>query len=247
MKKTLTIITLLAGAVSGYSQGNITFSLYSGTFRQAVYNTQAAIGNLSVSYAGSTVTEMVGSSPAAVTTAETPVGTTAYTAGSGLSGTGYSVELLVGPAGISTASGTVQESGSPVGLLPFGGLGNVGGVPVTFYTGPARKIGFASSAVNFTTPATSYFAAGDTVSVAIAAWNNEGGTVLSLATAVADKVPWGISPVEQTTTGLTTGTGSPIALPTSLESFSLGVATPEPSTIALGVMGASALLFRRRK
>jgi hypothetical protein len=43
------------------------------------------------------------------------------------------------------------------------------------------------------------------------------------------------------------GKGAPSILPAGLESFSLTAAVPEPSTIALGVMGASALLFRRKK
>jgi hypothetical protein len=40
-------------------------------------------------------------------------------------------------------------------------------------------------------------------------------------------------------------------MPTSIESFSLGVDTippvPEPSTIGLGLFGVSAFLLRRRK
>jgi hypothetical protein len=48
-------------------------------------------------------------------------------------------------------------------------------------------------------------------------------------------------------TGLyVSGAGTPPPLE-GLESFSLTTAVPEPSTIALGVIGASTLLFRRRK
>jgi hypothetical protein len=240
MKKTLTIITLLAGAVSGYSQGQIIFNVYQTSDRQAIYNTQAGSA-YAVTYGGYTVMETVGSSPTTLTTAESPAGTTAYAVGSALSGTGYSAELLIGPAGITSLTGTAQG----LGLLPFGGTNSTGGVVANFYTGNARHIGFINAGGTIALPTASYYANGATVSVAVAAWNNEGGTVTTLAAAQEAKDPWGISPVAQVA-GLTTG-ASPGATLAGLESFSLGTSTPEPSTIALGVMGASALLFRRRK
>jgi hypothetical protein len=245
MKKTLTAITLLAGAVSGYSQGAISFNAYAGGStgcKIALYNTSIG-GTYAVSYGGFSVTEVLGNSAQAH---ENPPGLQTYT-GAPLSGTGYSAELLVGPAGISTPGGTVGG----VGLLPFGGAGEVGGSPATFKTG-AATVGFISAAEGVTLPTQSYFTVGDSVSVAIAAWNNEGGTVTTLAAAQAADLntpgsdPWGISNVAQTG-ALTAPPATGVALPTTLESFSLGVSTPEPSTIALGVMGASALLFRRRK
>jgi len=238
MKKTLTIITLLAGAVSGYSQGEIAFNVYQAADRQAVYNTQL-LSSTPVSYGGYTVLETMGSSTVAQTTAESPAGTTVYAVGSALSGTGYSAELLVGPAGSSLSA-----------MIPFGGATNGGatdGVVVGFFTGNARHLGFVNSTATFSLPTQgSTYAAGATVSVALAAWNNKGGADATLAAAQKDPTgQWGISDVAQLA-GLA-ASPSPGSTITGIQSFSLGSPIPEPSTIALGVMGASTLLFRRRK
>jgi hypothetical protein len=243
MKKTLTVISLLAGAVSGYSQGAIAFNEYTTTLRQAVYNLQpAAYNNTTVTYGNYTVSETLGSSTAAIQTKETPPGTTAYQAGTALSGSAFSAELLVGPAGITSISGTAGG----VGLLPWGGSNGIPASVAGFKTG-ANSIGMISSSAGVTLPTETYYAVGDTVSVAIAAWNNENGTITSLLAAQQGGTPWGIGNVVQATGGLTGPPNAAEPLPAGLESFSLGVTTPEPSTIALGVMGVSALLFRRRK
>lgn len=97
----------------------------------------------------------------------------------------------------------------------------------------------------------------DNANVAVAAWYNGGGLYTTLAEAQAAGVPWGTSPVV-----VIGGLGEPASVETSgightspattatepygLVSFSL-TATPEPSTIALGVMGVGAFLARRRK
>ena len=93
--------------------------------------------------------------------------------------------------------------------------------------------------------------------VALAAWYNGGGLYTTLAEAQAAGVPTGESPVV-----IIGGLGEPASVenaglggshtpslpaePYGLTSFSL-VSTPEPSTIALGVMGVGAFLARRRK
>jgi hypothetical protein len=93
--------------------------------------------------------------------------------------------------------------------------------------------------------------------IAVAAWYNGGGLYTTLAAAQAANVPWGVSPVV-----ILTGLGEPASVETSdvghntpltqptepygISSFSL-TSTPEPSTIALGVMGIGAFLARRRK
>jgi len=244
MKKTLTVIALLAGAVSGYSQGEILFNFYNsavGQVRQSIWNTQsAAASTYAVTYGGKTVNEEVGSTSAGP---ENPKGTTVY-AGTGLSGSGYDIQLLAGPAGIATVGGTSSQNGANnVGLAPVSSIFN-------FKTSVALSGYQSGSQTTVTLPTQSYFSGGDQVSLAVAAWNNEGGTVTTLAAAVAGGTPWGISPVVQSTFagGLPVPNSPSLPLPTTLEGFSLGVvATPEPSTIALGVMGASALLFRRRK
>jgi len=96
--------------------------------------------------------------------------------------------------------------------------------------------------------------------VAVACWYNAGGTINSLAAASSAHVPYGIS-LPMTLAGLGedssdetafTGTQTPGTLPpamSKLTSFSLvGTFTvPEPSMIALGVMGVCAFLARRKK
>jgi len=96
--------------------------------------------------------------------------------------------------------------------------------------------------------------------IALYAWYNGGVAPTSLTGAqltaqlAADQnpataAPWGASPTDNL--GSLGGVGGPPAATTGdmigLESFSLIVPTPEPSTIALGVIGASTSLFRRRK
>jgi len=82
------------------------------------------------------------------------------------------------------------------------------------------------------------------------AWYNDGGT-LSYAQALAAGDPVGTSAVATLTdTGGNNLQGGPSItapnLPAGLTSFTVSP-TPEPSTIALGVMGASAFLLRLRR
>jgi hypothetical protein len=91
---------------------------------------------------------------------------------------------------------------------------------------------------------------GTQVYVEIAAWYigaNSGGPT-SYAAAITDGDLHGTDLPSTATVGIAVAP-SPLnnlgAL--GLQSFDLIPAVPEPSTIALGVMGASALLFRRRK
>jgi len=98
--------------------------------------------------------------------------------------------------------------------------------------------------------------------VAVACWYNNGGLIGSLAAASKAGVPYGISlPFVMTglgediadETAFANGNQQPGTLTpamSGLTSFSLigsVVSVPEPSTIALGVLGACAFLARRRK
>jgi hypothetical protein len=89
------------------------------------------------------------------------------------------------------------------------------------------------------------------VTFALYVWYN-GGAGLTLAQALAAGDPWGVSsPVNINNLGgtlLDGNLGPPLVYPDleGLESFSLSV-VPEPATIALGIIGASTFLFRRRK
>jgi len=89
--------------------------------------------------------------------------------------------------------------------------------------------------------------AGAAATIQVYAWYNNGGTITSYSAAQAANVPTGFSATVSAVTG---GPGSPPATPSSyaFPNFSVtGSAVPEPSTIALGVMGASAFLMRLRK
>lgn len=93
--------------------------------------------------------------------------------------------------------------------------------------------------------------------VGLAAWYNAGGLYTTLAQAQTAGAPWGESGVV-----LIGGLGEPASVntaahvnnnqpstpaePYGINSFSLA-STPEPSTIALGLMGVGAFLARRRK
>lgn len=85
-------------------------------------------------------------------------------------------------------------------------------------------------------------AAGANATLTVKAWEASGGATYAAALAAGKKT--GSSDPVTVATG---GAGSPPSLPaalTGLKSFSL---VPEPSTIALGALGAAVLLFRRRK
>jgi hypothetical protein len=92
---------------------------------------------------------------------------------------------------------------------------------------------------------------GQAATVQLYAWYNDNGTYTSYSAAQTAGVPTGFSAVANTTTGGpgTSGpAGTPTALPNGLGNITLTpTASPEPSTIALGVMGASAFLLRLRK
>lgn len=240
MKKTLTITALLIGAVSGYSQGQMNFTGYNsgnpGSYQIFNVNTINADNNTTVTYGGYTVSEEQGNTSAASgpSSKENPKGSTVYS-GTALAGTGFSAQLLA-------AAGT----GDPLSeLSPLTGTGGGNTGILNFYTATAAA-GFITGSSTTSIPGTSTGAPGATI--AIAAWNNEGGTVTSLAMAESLGDPWGISALANITTTFTPTTPAALSTASDLNlSFCLGNEIPEPSTIALGVMGASALLFRRRK
>jgi hypothetical protein len=228
MKKTLavTTLTLLAGAVSVYAQGEVSLADYAGGFSIQVFQSQSLAASTSpVSYGGISGSELMGNTG---NTYSTSPGSASYKAGSA-AGTGYDVELL-----LAEGSGLSASQLSPVGpiVTTWGAAAGASG------TGTAGFGGIWTSSADAT-----FGAAGDTVTVAIAAWN---GAYSSLAAAQAAGLGnWGVS--DTATLVMGGGKGAPSILPAGLESFSLTAAVPEPSTIALGVMGASALLFRRKK
>jgi len=132
----------------------------------------------------------------------------------------YTVELLysaTAPANINAMS-----LGANTGIAPA----------------PGRFLGGTYTTPNTTAPgATAWFA--------VEAWQN---SFASYAAAVAGGGIYGQSSIFSLATG---GAGSPASPATALTApggftgFTMTV--PEPSTIALGLLGGAALLFRRRK
>lgn len=127
----------------------------------------------------------------------------------------------------------VQGSG-PVGLANL--------IPSTtenFSLSSSTAGEFTAEIINV--PGTSSTAA-DTATFQIYAWYEGNGQYTSYAAAQAAGVPTGFS---DPFSGATTAPPGTPGVITTARSFNL-TASPEPSTIALGIMGASAFLFRRR-
>lgn len=112
-------------------------------------------------------------------------------------------------------------NGSPVGdAAPFLTGGSAG-----FFLGGVQDAGVA---------------AGTTVSAVVRAWDTATGATFDAASIKGESAAWDLDIVGNPA-------GSPPAPPAALvgmQSFSL---VPEPSTIALAILGGVALLFRRRK
>jgi len=255
MKKTLIITALLVlGSLTAYSQGTVNFSDGDSDMTIHIFTPQLATPSVEVTgdttgdiyynngadgnYAGTSVANTGNSSTT------TSGGATVYTGGLlGATATSagaynynvagdYSVELYAAPGlnvafsalqpvtqYLTTMATTTQKAGQFKGLAPSPDPG----IPNT---------------------------SGGQATIALVAWYNGGGAT-SYAAALAAGVPTGASPTDNMVSlgDLGTPSSQPIDMQ-GLESFSLvvpPVASPEPSTIALGVIGASTLLFRRRK
>ena len=229
MKKTLPIvITLLAGAVGAYAQAQIEFDDYAPNvpgdgFEITVWQPQ-----------GAGTSQVFGNGPADV-----PAGTQTYTGvaiggsstGSGptgyANGNNFSIELLSG-AGANATS-----------LTPLAGA------VATFSTAFAGSWD-ASGGVLVSTP----YAIGSQNTFQLAAWYNGGGTIsFAQASVPGSGDPYGLSNPANITMAGPPNVPSTLGGPNGITSFSLlaNTSVPEPSTIALGLVGASAFLMRLRR
>ena len=228
VKKSLTVIALLAGAASVHSQGQVSMSDYGGSFTIQIFNWEPGIANaVELSYGGYSTIEEMGTSPKLQLNSP---GTTVFAPGSAL-GTGYSVQLLAAP-GAGDALSTLVPTWPVITTwyTPAGGNPTAGLNGFWYSTANVKIVGGAP---------------GTTATVALAAWDNKGGTVSRFAIAQAAGDPWGVS-IPGNVYDLGGNAIPPPNLPASIESFSLVAEIPEPSTMALDVLGASAFLFRRR-
>lgn len=147
-----------------------------------------------------------------------------------LAGTGFMAQLYWGTATWTTSALGVSTGGT-----------SVTDAPATFFTVADGADGFWNTGAG--SARTVGVAGGATVFVQVRAWNAVGGkNTYEAALAAGNAV--GNSAVLSLTAG--GGTVQPPNL-TGLTSFKLNTNIPEPSTIALGILGAGALLLRRRK
>jgi len=221
MKKILLFTASLAVAASAFAQGTVQFNnlVTASSLRFQIYDVEP--GNPLVSKHGNTSTGQ-------------PAGAQTY-GGLPLSGTGFTVELwgLVGTGNTSNSltrlAGTSFRTGTAAGFINTALLpGGSSLVPV-----PGAPVGTA-------TPSSGTFQ--------IRAWNNLGGTVGNWAAVLGNPlVPRGAT--EIVNAGPLGGTGSPPATDpvlAGMTSFNLAI-VPEPSAIALGVLGLGTLMFLRRR
>lgn len=231
-------MALLAGSASVYSQSYISMNDY-GYFQS---------GSLPTAAVQVFPTQPLGNSPVLVTVngyagyeemgnpansyLRVP-GTTVYATGQSTIGPGYEVGLLA-------IDGIAATSYAQLQVVPNVAINqwwnNEAMDPVDNNYGVWRTTFVA------TIPGNSTMA-----SIAVAVWQDMGphGAASTLAQAQADGYEWGVSGI--VTASVATGNEVPTWLPTSLTSFSLVAQIPEPSTVALGILGASALFLRRRK
>lgn len=239
------MIALLAGATGLYAQGTVQFATYLANWNIAVWSPQVATPTVETQ--GNTSSDIPAGS---ATYTGVPLGGAGASAGTDSSsygnGNDYSISLYA-------ASGTGQTlnlaDGSPDLLITshFATTGGTGAANVV--NGPDSGLAgswIGNSSVTIPNSATGTAGA---ATVQLAVWYNEGGTIASYSDALADGLPTGLSSVASITgLGGANASGPPSTASTlgSITSFSL-VTTPEPSTIALGVIGACSFLLRRRK
>jgi hypothetical protein len=259
MKKTLTLITLMAGAVGGYAQGTLAWGDYIGSgtsqFTITVWSpnpsapTVQQIGNSSTDASPTPGSTVYGGAP--LGGAATGTGATAYG-----NGNAYTIALY---ASTSSSTAVTPTTADEVVSSTFENMGGTGKSNILESTAFGGGPGYAGAwTANFgsenTTalPGTLTGTAGS-AQVMLAAWYSGGG-ITSYSAAVTAGVPAGTSEIGMLSGlgGLNSG-GPPSTAPDlaglGITSFSLvtPVTTPEPSTIALGVIGASAFLMRLRR
>jgi len=244
MKKTLTIISLLAGAVGLHAQGALNWQSYvSGSFGITIYGVNPTSPTTQLSGQGSLDTpsgsQTYGLAVPLGGTATGAKAITASAAGLPTSSDVYNGNLYTAGLYVDTSAAAVNADvlgGTPIALSTFATSGGKG---AGGYYGETSTGGIA------TLPVTTAFPHSAVVSVELAAWYNGGGAT-SYAAAVAAGAPAGHDLAGTIT--LNSGTSTPPTLAgAGITSFDLVQSVPEPSTIALGVIGASAFLFRRRK
>jgi hypothetical protein len=230
MKKSLILASLLAASTGVYAQGYLNWNA-NGSWEISFYSPDTT----------SPGTTFTGDSAQDV-----PQGTTVYSGG--WIGTSTSPGAGVGVAPANSGGVNYQSAnGFVVGLYLDTSSAAVlsditTGSPLA--TDTINAGGLAGISANAQSP----LAAGSLVNVGLAAWYNGSGTVTTYAEALAASDPHGYN-ISTGQVALGSLTGTPVAIngaTIGLTSFSLAT-VPEPSTIALGIVGASAFLMRLRR
>jgi hypothetical protein len=232
MRKNLLVAALLVSAVGAFAQGTVNFNarLSTGTLPDQgpivapFFNVNPA--NPTVQQKGQPASDWNGTTgPAPV-----PAGNTVY-GGAPLRGTGFTVQLWAAnvnqpDSALQLVSTTVMSTRTQQGFWGF--LHN-------------PTVNPAVPGVVGNSP--------DRAKFEIRVWDNQGGTILDWASAVTAfnqaRTAIGTSGILTIDSPLGVGSTSPPTLQ-NLRSFSL-VAVPEPSVIALGVLGAGCLFMLRRR
>lgn len=228
MKKSLTgMLTLLAGAYAVHAQGTVSLANYLNLTPYIYVSYKPGTGN-SVALGGSTQ--------------GTPAPTLTDYAMETSYGADWTVALYGAPGNNQPQSALVElTTGLNAGPFATSTFATPGGSTADTTAGTWNTAVFGTI-----TGATGN---GSSASIQLAAWYNDGGTITSLAAAEAAGVPFGLSTIVNTLTGGPNPSGpaaTATSLPGTLGNFTVQT-TPEPSTIALGIIGASTFLMRLRR
>jgi hypothetical protein len=225
MKKSITgVVALLAGAFVAHSQGTVSFANYNN-------------GSGSYSYVSLAGGAKLGGA----------TGATSSTAVADNGNGNFWTAAVYGGAGTGDAASSLvalnQANGTPA-TATF--ADNSAGNPGEWY-------GSEIAVVPGTQSGTGGLGLPNSATIQVYAWYNAGGTINSYNAAVAAGVPAGFS----STANILNLGGQPASGPANFApsitgaagvgNFTVSSSVPEPSTIALGVMGASAFLMRLRK
>lgn len=261
MKKTLILAASLLGAVGAYAQGTIVMDDAQSDVTIHIFAPQTATPGTEVTgdqgsatpgtVTGGVTTDIyynngVNGNYAGGATAQTGTTSSATTGGSTVYTGGAIGNTFTGNP---TAAGTYNyNNGSDYSVELFAAAGfNAPATslqPITQYLttiATASAKGGLFKNINVSSDPGIANTTGNQATLALVAWYNGAGTYTSYAAALSAGVPTGMSPTfnDGALGGLGSGT---LSTPNDLqgaESFSLVVPVPEPSTIALGVIGAS--------
>jgi hypothetical protein len=253
MKKIAIIGLLSVCAAGAYAQGTLNFAdNIPGSSLSQIYSPNTA--NPTVETTGNTSSQFPTGTQTYPTGQYTPIGGSSGTGLNYAFGNQFTVQVYFA-AGKNQPLASLQPATAYIGTMATAanpGAGYMSGVtlnPDPGLFGLAQALADADPNRNATLD--------NTATVALACWYNANNTITSLAAASAAKVPYGESAkinmsnlgetatVESVYNGTTTQAQQPQYM--QITSFSLIQPVPEPSTIALGVLGVCAFLARRKK